>query len=192
MTEAVHVEDDTVRRPAFMHAVDPGAGQVRERREVRLAREPLGLEAAHLAGRGRRPIDPLPAHDGAHSRIAGEPFGIVDVFIAGEAAVDRLAQQAEQPVANVLSAPTLAERRGGHRGQAEGVVQLAIGEQAAVRGDPSTMEFELDPAVEGDPKRWLLGFTRRVRHPGPAPSASIALKYLRKSASHRHQNAASS
>ena len=29
-----------------MHPVDPGAGQVRERREVRLACQPLGLEAA--------------------------------------------------------------------------------------------------------------------------------------------------
>ena len=33
-------------------------------------------------------------------------------------------------------------------GKAEGVVELAVGEQAAIRGDPSTMELELDPAVE--------------------------------------------
>ena len=64
--------------------------------------------------------------------------------------------------------PSASARRG-HRGQAEGVVQLAIGEQPAVRGDPSTMEFQLDPAVEGDPERRLLGFTRRVRHSGLAP-----------------------
>ena len=56
-------------------------------------------------------------------------------------------------MANVLSAPTLAKSRGGHRGQAEEIVQLAISEQAAVRGDPRTVEFQLDPAVEGDPKR---------------------------------------
>ena len=54
-------------------------------------RQPLGLEAAHLAGRGRRSVDTLPADDGAHRRIAGEPLGIVDVFVAGEPAVDRLA-----------------------------------------------------------------------------------------------------
>ena len=71
-------------------------------------------------------------------------------------------------VPDVPAAPPLAECRGGHRGQAKGIVQLAIGEQAAVGGDPRTVEFELDPAVEGDPKR-LLPFTRRVRHPGPAP-----------------------
>ena len=71
-------------------------------------------------------------------------------------------------VLDVPASPTLAERRDGHCGQAEGVVKLAIGEQAAVRSDPRTIEFELDPAVEGDPKR-LLPFTRRVRHPRPAP-----------------------
>ena len=108
---AVHVEDDAVRRPALVHPVDPGAGQIRERREVRLGRQPLGLEAAHLAGRGRRPVETLAADDGAHRRIAGEPLGVVDVFVAGEPAVDRLAQQPEQLVADVLAAPALGERR---------------------------------------------------------------------------------
>jgi hypothetical protein len=63
-----------------VHPVDPGAGQVRERREIRLACQPLGLEAAHLAGRGRRSVEPLPADDGAHGRVAGEPLGVVDVL----------------------------------------------------------------------------------------------------------------
>ena len=31
-----------------------------------------------------------------------------------------------------LSAPTFAQRRGGHRGQPEDIVQLAIGEQTPV------------------------------------------------------------
>jgi hypothetical protein len=151
-----------------MHPVDPGAGQVRERREVRLACQPLGLEAAHLAGRGRRSVHTLAADDGAHHRIAGEPLGIVDVFVAGEPAVDRLAQQTKQPVANILSAPTLGKSQRGYRCQAEGVVQLAIGEQPTIRGDSSTMEFQLDPAVKGDPERRLFAFTRRVRHSGLA------------------------
>ena len=145
-----------------VHPVDPRAGQVHERREVRLARQPLGLEAAHLAGRGRRSVDALAADDGAHHRIAGEPLGIVDVFVAGEPAVDR---GGEVGGGGGFRPPRpLAERRDGHRGQAKGVVQLAIGQQAAVGGDPRTVEFQLDPAVEGDPKRFL-PFTRRVRHP---------------------------
>jgi hypothetical protein len=36
-----------------LNAVDPLAGQIGERRKVFFRREPLGLEAAHLARRGR-------------------------------------------------------------------------------------------------------------------------------------------
>jgi hypothetical protein len=54
-------------------------------------------------------------------------------------------------VAKVLAASTLGEGRGGHRGQAEGVVQLAVSEQTAVRGDLGPVELELEPAVERDP-----------------------------------------
>src|SRR5829696_10022134 len=112
-------------------------------------REPLGLEAARLAGRGRRPVKLLPAHDGAPGRATGEPFGIVHVFIAGEPAIGRLPQEAEPPVPDVPPPSTLGEGRGGPGGETEGVVQLAVGEQAAVRGDPGAVELELEPAVEG-------------------------------------------
>ena len=102
------------------------------------------------------------------ARIAGsrEPFGIVHVLVAGEPAVDRLPQEAEHLVPDVLAAPALGEGRGGRHGQAEGVVQLAVGEQAGVRGDARAVELELEAAIEGDPKR-LFRFTRRVRHPAP-------------------------
>ena len=67
-----------------------------------------------------------------------------------------------------LPRPALRKRRCGHRGKAEGVVQLAICEQAAITGDPSTMELQLDPAAEGNSEDGLLGFTRRIRHGAPA------------------------
>ena len=126
-----------------------------------VSNRPISLVEA--AGRSM----PLPADDGAHGRVAGEPLGVVDVLVAGEAAVDRLPQEAEQPVADVLPAPAFGEGRRGRRGQAEGVVQLAVGEQAAVGGDPGAVELELEAAVEGDPQG-LFRFTRRVRHPAPA------------------------
>jgi len=113
------------------------------------------------------PAEPLAADDGAHGGIAGEPLGVVDVLVAGQPAVDRLPQEAEQPVADVLPAPALGEGGCGRRGQAEGVVQLAVGEQTAVGGGPGPMELELEPTVEGDPER-LFRFTRRVRHPASA------------------------
>ena len=49
-------------------------------------------------------------------------------------------------------------------GEAQDVIQLTVGEQPAVGGDPGTVEFELDTAVESRPQRQLFGFTRRVPH----------------------------
>jgi hypothetical protein len=43
------------------------------------------------------------------------------------------------------------ENRHAQCGQAKGVVQLAVGEQAAVRGDPRAVEPELQATIEGDP-----------------------------------------
>ena len=66
-----------------------------------------------------------------------------------------------------MVAPSSGESRRRHDGKAESVVQLPAGEQAGVGGDLRPVELELETAVEGDPERWLLGFTRRVRHPEP-------------------------
>jgi hypothetical protein len=70
-------------------------------------------------------------------------------------------------VPNVLPAPAFGEGGCGRRGQAEGVVQFVVGEQAAVGGDPGAVELELEAAVEGDPQD-LFRFTRRVHHPAPS------------------------
>ena len=83
-------------------------------------------------------------------------------------------------VPDVPAAPPLAECRSAHRGRAKRVVQLEIGEQAAVRSDLGTVELQVDPAVERDPNR-LVGLTRRVRHSGPTPLPLSPLKYIPKS-----------
>jgi hypothetical protein len=70
-------------------------------------------------------------------------------------------------VPDVPAASPLRKGRCGQRGQAKGVVQLTIGEQTAVTGNPGTVELELDATVERDPERRWFGFTRRVRHPAP-------------------------
>ena len=66
---AVHVEDDAFGRLALVHPVDPGAGQIHQRRQVGVGRQPLGLEAPDLAaGRGQA-IQPLTADDRPHRGI---------------------------------------------------------------------------------------------------------------------------
>jgi hypothetical protein len=51
-----------------------------------------------------------------------------------------------------------------HVGEPEGIVEFAVGKQATVRGNPRSMEFELDAAIESGSQRGLFGFTRRVPH----------------------------
>ena len=53
-------------------------------------------------------------------------------------------------------------RRPGDLGQPESLVQLAVGQEASVRGDLAAVKFQLQAAVEIDPQMRLCGFTRRV------------------------------
>jgi hypothetical protein len=67
-------------------------------------------------------------------------------------------------VAHVLAAAAIEELRDRDLGKPQDVIQLTVGEQAAVGGDPGTVELELDTAVESGPQRQLFGFTRRAPH----------------------------
>jgi hypothetical protein len=51
-------------------------------------------------------------------------------------------------VARILAEAVIEELGNRDLGEPEGGVELAVREQAAVGGDPGTVEFELDPAVE--------------------------------------------
>src|SRR5207344_2752835 len=59
----IHVEHDSSRRTAAMNDVDPLTGEVGECREVVGRCEPLGLEAAHPARRGRRTLSRFATDD---------------------------------------------------------------------------------------------------------------------------------
>ena len=147
-----------------MHPVDPGARQIGQRLQVGVGRQPLGLEAPHLTAGSCRTIEPLTADDGPHGGVAGESLGVVHVFVASEPTEHRLAKQPAQCVACVLAAAAVQEFRDRDLGEPQDVVELTVGEQPAVGGDPGTVEFKLDPAVESGPQRQLSGFTRRVPH----------------------------
>jgi hypothetical protein len=75
-----------------------------------------------------------------------------------------LAEQPAQLVARVLATAAVEELRDRRVGEPEGVIQLAVSEQTAVRGDLGAVEFELDPAIESGSQRRLFGFTRHVPH----------------------------
>ena len=155
----------------IMDLVDPGARQIRQGVHVDLGCQPLGLEPPHLAAGSCRTIEPLTADDGTHRGVVGKSLGVVHVLVAGEPTEHRLAEQTAQVVACVTATAAVEELRDRHVGEPKGVVQLAVGEKAAIRGDPCSLQLELDPAVEGDPEARHFRFTRRVRHPRLAPPA---------------------
>jgi hypothetical protein len=150
-----------------VHPVDPGAAEVAQRHQVLVGRQKLGLEPPHLAGGRRLPVDSVAADDPAHGGIARQTVGVVHVVVATKAAEHGLAEQARHAMPSVLAGATVDQHLAPEVAQSKNVVEFPIGKQTAVGGDPGTVELELDPAVEIDPKR-LLRFTHRVRHDRPA------------------------
>src|SRR6267154_5414782 len=73
---------DTIRRAPPVHGVDPLARQIGKSSEVLRPGQPLGLEAAHLAGRGSLTHWCPTSDHPTHCRIAAQPLGIVHVFVA--------------------------------------------------------------------------------------------------------------
>ncbi len=59
-------------------------------------------------------------------------------------------------MARVRATPQVRQRRPTQIGQAENLVQLAVGQEPSVRRDLAAMEFQLQAAVEIDPQRWEL------------------------------------
>ncbi len=105
-----------------------------------------------------------PADNPSHCGIASRAVGVVYVLMATEAAEDGLAKQSNHRVPTVLAGARIDRLMAGHVRQAERVIRLAAGRPSGVGGDSSTVELELQAAVEIEPKRPVNRFTRRVRH----------------------------
>ena len=88
------------------------------------------------------------AHDGPHGGVEAESVGVVEILVAGQAALGRLTQQRRQAVARVLSGALVLQLSGGRGGEVEGVVEFAVGQQAGIAGDLSPEEADLEAAVE--------------------------------------------
>ncbi len=67
----------------------------------------------------------------------------------------------------VLASTQVRQRRAAEVGQAENLVQLAIGQEPSVRGDLAAVELQFQATVEIDPQMRLTGFTRWVTRVSP-------------------------
>ena len=149
---AVHVENDHLRRAAVVNTVDPNPVHVGQDFNVRIARQKLRLEPPHLAGGRGLSFDGLAADYPPHGGITPQTLGVVHVFITAKAAKHRLTEQSRHAVPSVLAGPAILENLPGNLGQAKSIVKLPIGEQPVVRGNPGTVELQLQAAVKIDPK----------------------------------------
>jgi hypothetical protein len=107
--------------------------------QVGVGCQPLDLEAPHLTAGSCRTIEPFTADDGPHGLVAGESLGVVHVFVASQPTEHRLAKQPAQCVACVLATSAVQEFRDRDLGEPQDVVELTVGEQPAVGGDPGTV-----------------------------------------------------
>jgi hypothetical protein len=135
----VHVEHDAVQRTAAVHPVNPSPAEIGERDKVLIIREPLGLEASHLAGRGCLLRCSTTANDPAHRRIAPEPVGVVHVLVSGDTPKHRLSQHADQIVPTVPARASISQSLPRDYHQAEHVIQFPERQQTSIGGDAGTV-----------------------------------------------------
>jgi hypothetical protein len=70
----------------------------------------------------------------------------------------------------VLAGACVSERIGTGVGQAQRVIQLAVGQQPSIGGHHTAPKLKYQTAVKIEPQRNLIRVTRRVRHPRLARS----------------------
>ena len=145
-----------------MHLVDPLPGQIGQSGEVLGPGQPFGLEPAHLAGRGRRPGNRPVADHPAHRRIAAQPLGVVYVLITSEPTEHRLPRRSATD--DGASCQCARRQVDTQVGQAEGVIQLAIGQQSRIAGDRGATKLEHQAAIIIQPQRDVRQLTRWVHH----------------------------
>src|SRR5262249_34377964 len=91
-----------------------------------------------------------------------EAFGVVDILVAGQPAVDRLAEEGEQAVPGVLAGAGVVQDGRRRCGQAEGIVEFAVGEESGVTGDAGAVKLQLDFAGEIDADGVVLAVTHWI------------------------------
>jgi hypothetical protein len=100
--------------------------------------------------------------DQPEARILAQPLGIVEVFVTGQATVDRLAEQTGEWKLCVLAAARVPQVLWDEISQAESLVPFADHNQAPVGGDSGTLEIDLPRSVEGELKGLVLFLTHSV------------------------------
>ena len=143
-----------------MRTVDPSAGKIGKRGEVFLSGQNLRLEAPHLAGRGRPPLDGMTANNPTHGGITAETVGIVHVVVATKTAKNGGAELPDKTVATVLPTTGVCEYVPGNLGPAISVSPTAS----------SSSRYDNNPASVVTLEPWNSSFKRRSKYSLRTPS----------------------
>ena len=120
------------------------------------------FEACHLTGRSCGLVLGPATHDDSHRGIVAEALGIVNVFIACQPAVERLAKEGQQTVLGVLAGAGVVQAAGRGGGQSKGVVEFAVRKESGITGDGRAVELQLDLTVEVNAEGVVLAVTHKV------------------------------
>ena len=89
--------------------LDQGCIEASQSLVVPLFREDIRLEPVECRGERDARVPPLARGQHAKRRILGQPFGVVGIFVAGQAAVDRLAEEVRQGELPIVSGTRIGE-----------------------------------------------------------------------------------
>jgi hypothetical protein len=140
---------------------DQCRAEPRQPGEVRVFGQYLGLETLQPRGKSDASIPYLFRTDEPEGRVLGKPLGVVEVFVASQATIDRLPQQVGEAKLRVL--PTAVRQMLFDQfAESEPLVEFAHQDQATVRSDAGALELDLERGVEGELKRPFLYLTHWV------------------------------
>ena len=138
-----------------MNPVDLCLRQVGQNGQIGVGGQELGLEPAHLAGRGRLLRNGMAADDPPHGRITPKTVGVVHVLVAAETSEGGLPEQSRHPVLSVPAGSRINKPFPRNHGEAESVVEFPKRQESGVRGDVRPMKLQLQPTVnEHSRRRW--------------------------------------
>ena len=100
------------------------------------------LEGSQSGGQRCPSIPDLFGADQPEGRVAGESLGIVEVFVACQAAVDGLPQQVGEEELRTLLTAQVRQMLLEQISEPESLVKFAHEDQAAVEGDARTLEIK--------------------------------------------------
>ena len=132
----VHVQHDPQPGNQGFRLGDQFAVDAGQAAEVLLLGQHLRLERLQAGSQRPATIPSLLRTDQAERRVLREPLGVVDIFIARDAAVDGLPEQVGERQLSVLPAPRITEMPGDRFPEAQPLIQLTNQDEATVGGDP--------------------------------------------------------